>query len=103
MVVITVEDRRISGKKLKDEKFGQKMGMDWDGKSWRKKRSLKARHFWTGPPSFGNNINFNFGVSGPILTNNVMALISSVLRFKGKANTLQGKRQKKMAKLGTWL
>ena len=39
--------RRMSGKKLKDEKFGQKMGMDWDGKSYRKKRSLKARHFWT--------------------------------------------------------
>ena len=25
--------RRVSGKKFKGEKFGQKMGMDWDGKS----------------------------------------------------------------------
>ena len=29
MVVITIEDLRISGKKLKDENFWQIMGMDW--------------------------------------------------------------------------
>ena len=93
MVVISIEDHRMRGKK-----FGQKMDRN---RNLRGKISSKARHFWTGPQSFGNNINFNFGVSGPILTNNVMALISSVLGFKGKANTLQGKRQKKNLGLGS--
>ena len=39
--MISIEDRCVSGKKFKGEKFGQKMGMDWDG-NLRGKRSLKA-------------------------------------------------------------